>query len=334
MKTVMSLQPKPRDHDGIVASLNNSMLNEDFARLNFLKQPFELHQELDVALTLFTIRLCGRTEAVEVQSFLPKERIVEGPPFFIIPGAAHGADSHELFARQLAYRGFSVYVMSLPGNGVSTTPEKYAGLFGLSYGNLTRCVLDTFEKLSLEKAIWMPHSISGGKALHIAANAPEKFAGVVFHSSISDKGTSHANWPVMTRYPKIYFDINVREQDLRPLYASAQAARELMFSNERTDQDVAPFIARLKNYPFRAYAQTLLPGFIQPKILAEHSIPTLVLAGAQDDIFPVTHAERIQHQSNGELQVYHDSSHNICMDHEMPQVVEDVARWYMDRVAW
>ena len=98
----------------------------------------------------------------------------KGPTVLCLHGLTANHLSFAPMARPLARAGFRVLAPDLRGRGKSDKP---AGPYGLdAHAEDTLAVMDA---LKLKKVILLGHSLGAGIALRAAANAPERFAGVV-----------------------------------------------------------------------------------------------------------------------------------------------------------
>ena len=98
----------------------------------------------------------------------------EGEPIVLVHGLGVSADYWWRNGPPLAARGYRVLAPDLPGFGRTQGPKE-----GLSVTQQARALRDWTDALELSPAIFVGHSLSCQTIMQLAADAPERVAGLV-----------------------------------------------------------------------------------------------------------------------------------------------------------
>ncbi|MBM3485672.1 MAG: alpha/beta hydrolase [Alphaproteobacteria bacterium] len=197
----------------------------------------------------------------------------EGPPVLFLHGGAGNADWMP-FMNRLAQR-FDVIAPSHPGFDRSDTPDWLDSMSDLAY-----FYLDLLEALDLDGVHVIGHSLGGWLAAEIAVRSSARLATLTLvgaagiHVPDVKKGDPFL-WTPETLVRKLFFD-QKRAEALLAQATSAEAA-DIAIKNRFTT-------AKLAWHP-RFYNPDLR------KWLHRIRLPTLVVWGAEDQIFPPAYGE-------------------------------------------
>lgn len=194
-----------------------------------------------------------------------------GAPMLVLPCSL--GTSRELWDPTPYAQRFRVLRYEHRGHGESTTPP---GPYTME--ELAGDALALLDALDVERASWIGLSLGGMVAMWIAASAPERIERLVL-------ACTSARVPA----PQAYAERAgiVRDQGVEPV-ADAVVAR--WFTSAAPDALRARFRSILVATPAEGYAGCCeaLARWDFRERLAEVAVPTLVLAGADDEAIPAT----------------------------------------------
>lgn len=175
--------------------------------------------------------------------------------------------------------------------GLST---KYpVGSPGYSHADLARDVLEVLDALGIERAHLAGCSMAGGIVLHLGLIAPERFASLTFISTSTGEPGLPAPEASFPETPSGLSELGAQIEfllaqvracdDVSPFYDDA-AARALVQADAERSGDLRPalinhFLAEL--------------GHRDDASFADLTLPTLVLHGELDPVFPLPHGEAL-----------------------------------------
>tara|TARA_R110002126_G_scaffold161152_1_gene308919 strand:+ start:1056 stop:1853 length:798 start_codon:yes stop_codon:yes gene_type:complete len=198
-----------------------------------------------------------------------------GPALVFLHGAG-GAHNWVPYMDRLAEH-YSLYVPSHPGYGRSDTPDWLDGM-----GDLAYFYLEFLDTIDADEIHVVGGSLGGWLALEIAVRSSAKIASLTLvgaagiHVAGVPKGDLFL-WDDDERVYNMYFD---------PKLAEARLATVL----SDDEQDIA-----LKNH-FTTAKMAWHPRFYNPELqkwLHRVKVPTLVMWGADDKVFPAQYAEEM-----------------------------------------
>lgn len=233
----------------------------------------------------------------------------QGEPLVFLHGA--GGLMWDPFLDGLSDR-FTVYAPFLPGTGGSSGLENVRDLWDLVLG-----YYDLFDKLGVESAHVVGHSLGGMIAAELAANDQSRVRRLVL---IAPAGL----WRDDTPIPDIFATL---PEELGPLVvadpnsAVAQMMRQMP---EDLDQRLEMMIGRIQN--MQAAAKFLWPIPDKGLKYRIHRIkaPTLLLWGQQDRLIAPVYGEDFQRQIPGsQLMLIDNASHLVTLE-QTPQVLDAI----------
>ncbi len=252
----------------------------------------------------------------------------------MIHGLGDEADTWRHVIEPLAQR-FHVIALDLPGYGRSEKPaRKYTPQF------LMRSVFELMDQLSIEKTILMGSSLGGILSQGMALIHPERIQGLILADGallqavlMSDSGLKMMQIPLLGEYlyTRLRKDPQAAYDSLRIVYhdLSALPAPDREFLFRRVNQRVWSSGQR------RAYFSTLrqLMPWIRSsqkgleRRLANLTVPTLVIHGEYDQLFPQENATAIiEAQPNAEAVTLSDVNH-LPQQEDPPAYLAHVNAW-------
>ncbi|MFC7373227.1 alpha/beta fold hydrolase [Fictibacillus iocasae] len=233
----------------------------------------------------------------------------------------HGFLSSTLSFRKLIpllTEKYHVYALDLPGFGQSEKSRTF--VYKLSnYGEL---IIDFMEKLAINQAILIGHSMGGQVSLHAAKHCPKKIkrlillgcCGYVKRASRSVICCSYIpffSWGMKTWVLRK----NVKENLLAVLHDSKLVTKELIegYRKPLTEEGFFHSLIRLLRQR---------EGDMERKDLQSIQTPVLMIWGREDKVMPVKTGYRLQHDlPDAKLIVYDDCGHLL-----MEERPEDIVR--------
>ena len=231
----------------------------------------------------------------------------DGEPMVLIHGYPL---SSELFREQLdgLSDDYRVIALDLRGYGQSTTPDDDA-----TVGTYAQDVLDVMTELGVERALIGGMSMGGPVVFEMYRRAPERFRGMLLIDTIAapasppEAGTWMGTMELVRQdgvsaIPPLFMDEFVTGQGRMDRPELTAALADII---NDASQDAA--IAGLKVLANRPDSQPTL---------ATIDVPTLVLVGLQDTVYPFEIAQRMKDMigDNAELAVLDDASHGAVLE--------------------
>ncbi len=232
-----------------------------------------------------------------------------GAPIILIHGLANSVLTWRKNVEALG-RGFRVIALDLPGHGLSDMPKVR---FDLPTG---AAFLDAFlDEMGVERAHLAGNSMGGAIALELALTRPERAASL----TLADSAGLGREISVLLRLGALPL---LGEYARRPtLKGVRNLVRWMVHDPSLVDEEELPI--RLSYLKRRGSAQALLrylrtgvglfgqrPRTRRDASLASLSVPTLVVWGAQDPLFPVEQARQAaQAVAGAKLHVFDACGH-------------------------
>ena len=241
-----------------------------------------------------------------------------GPPIVLVHGLANSVLTWRKNIEPLG-RNFRVIALDLPGHGLSDMPKVR---FDLPTG---AAFLDAFlDKMGVERAHLAGNSMGGAIALELALTRPERAASV----TLADSAGLGREISVLLRLGALPL---LGEYARRPtLKGVRNLVRWMVHDPSLVDED--ELLVRLRYLKRRGSAQALLrylrtgvglfgqrPGTRRNASLPSLSVPTLIVWGAQDPLFPVEQARGAERAIPGaKLHVFDACGHWPQYEHADP----------------
>lgn len=200
----------------------------------------------------------------------------KGPPLVFLHGAG-GAHNWMPYMDRLAEH-HKVYIPSHPGWGRSDTPDWLDGM-----GDLAYFYLDFLDAVGEDGVHLVGNSLGGWLALEVAVRATNRIRSLTLVSAagIHIEGVPKGDiflWDADERVYNTFYD---------PKFAEARLAKQ----PSEEDADIA-----LKNH-FSTAKMAWHPRFYNPELqkwLHRIDVPTLILWGDSDKVFPLAYGETMQ----------------------------------------
>ena len=226
-----------------------------------------------------------------------------------------GTGQH-LWSRQLPEltERFRVLTYDHPGHGASGLPEEPCTVEGFAHG-----LLDLLDALALERVSFCGTSLGGMVGIALALAAPERIERLVLSCTSAYLGPPE-RWTERARL--------VRAEGMEAV-ADSVVVRWFTAELPREEPEtVARFRAMLVGTPPEGYARCCeaLAAWDARGRISEISVPTLVVAGAEDPATPVEHAELLASRIPGAgLRVLERAAHlaNVERADEFTKAVLD-----------
>lgn len=220
------------------------------------------------------------------------ERSGQGPAVLLLHGWGDGKIRFEVFLNALRERGNEVIALDFPGHGSSTEPPEPWSV--TEYSEMTLAFLD---ELGIEKCDVIAHSFGARVAIHMAANAPNRFDKLVL---------TGAAGLIPKRGPKYYF--KVFSYKLAKRLGKIGWINKLFKIDDRTknagSSDYRALSGVMRPTFTRVVNQNLRPYL--PKIKA----PTLLVWGDQDEATPIWMGQVMEKEiPDSALIVFEGASH-------------------------
>ncbi len=213
-----------------------------------------------------------------------------GPAIVLVHGLANSVITWRKNVEALS-RNFRVIALDLPGHGLSDMPKVR---FGLPEG--AAFVASFLDELGVDRAHLVGNSMGGAVALELALARPERVASL----TLADSAGLGREISLVLRLGSLPL---LGEYGRRPtLKGVRNLVRWLVHDPNLVDEDELPL--RLSYLKREGSAQALLrflrtgvglfgqrPGTRRDAMLTSLSVPTLIVWGAQDPLFPFRQAE-------------------------------------------
>ena len=232
-----------------------------------------------------------------------------GPAIVLVHGLANSVITWRKNVEALS-RNSRVIALDLPGHGLSDMPKVR---FGLPEG--AAFVASFLDEIGVDRAHLVGNSMGGAVALELALARPERTASL----TLADSAGLGREISLVLRLGSLPL---LGEYARRPtLKGVRNLVRWLVHDPNLVDEDELPL--RLSYLKREGSAQALLrflrtgvglfgqrPATRRDAVLPSVSVPTLIVWGAQDPLFPVRQAERAAHAIPGAtLEVFDRCGH-------------------------
>jgi 4,5:9,10-diseco-3-hydroxy-5,9,17-trioxoandrosta-1(10),2-diene-4-oate hydrolase len=240
-----------------------------------------------------------------------------GSPVVLIHGLSNSIEHWLLNINALAAEN-TVYALDLVGHGRTDKPLTRS--YDLS--DLARFVIDFMDKLGIERADLVGHSLGGGVALVIAETFPERVRRLVLVDSVGlarDVGivlrlvSVPGVGEVLTRLV-LQGDFPQQLKRQRAAWPDADVVPEemirLRYEATRWQDIRATYFKTLRAVSsFRGVRSAVLQPIVRG--LRSLHLPVLVVWGEQDDLLSSRHARIVQNEVAGaRIEIFEDAGHD------------------------
>jgi pimeloyl-ACP methyl ester carboxylesterase len=239
-------------------------------------------------------------------------------PLLFIHGMWHGAWCWaEHFLPYFAQHGYTSYALSLRGHGASEGHER------LRSTKLSEYVADVDQVINkMERApVLIGHSM-GGMVIQKYLESHQLPAAVLM-ASAPPKGLLASTLRIARRHPLIFLKVNLT-QSLYPAVGTPDMCKEVLFSADMPESQVAAYFARLQNESYRAYMDMMLLNL--PKLKRVES-PLLVLGAVNDKAISVHEVEATARAYGVQAEIFPDMAHNMMLEAGWQAVADRILTW-------
>ncbi len=250
-------------------------------------------------------------------------------PLLLVHGAWHGAWCWaDTFMPRFAQADYATYALSLRGHGGSGGALRWA-----STANFVDDIAQVVEKIQHQHQqlpVLIGHSM-GGYLVQKYLETHTAPAAILL-ASLPARGALPFFLRYIRRHPLTFL---LTCLTLTPYHfvRTPARAKELFFSPDFPDQDLAAIHPQLGNESFRAVLDTGLFNLPRPAKVNAQNIPLLVLGGERDAIFP-PHDIHATAQAYGiTATIYPQMAHNLMTEQGWEQVAQDILNWLGDKLS-
>ena len=254
-------------------------------------------------------------------------RTGRGSPVVLLHGIASSIYTWRHLLPELA-PDHDVIALDLPGFGGSVQPPD------LAWHLYPRVVLGLLDRLGVERAMMVGHSLGGAVAVSVAEESPDRVAGLVLIDS-AGFNLAAADRPFLLR---LTASIPAPVLDALPRRRLVRAGLRQVFHDDSkvTDEVVEEYLAPLSRPGALVSIRSLLASRnADAAERVRHAIegiraPTLIVWGRQDAWAPVEHAERFAAAIPGARVVVLEECGHVPQE-ERPEELIRLVRGFLER---
>lgn len=230
----------------------------------------------------------------------------DAPPLLLIHGAG---GSHLDWSAELR-RLPNTLAPDLAGHGRSTAPAR------THIPEMAADVIGLLDTLTIEKAVFLGHSMGGAVALTCALEYPERVHGLILI------GTGAR----LAVHPDILGGIRDNQAKTAQMVADWQWAEDFEAAKERGAERMIQMDASILQMDF-----TATNDFDVREKISDIRAPTLVIGGTADRMTPLKYSEYLRdHIPNAQLVVIEGGGHMMAL--EQPQKVADAVKTFLEKL--
>lgn len=230
------------------------------------------------------------------------------PPVILI----HGAGSNHLCwpAEIRRLRDSTVYAIDLPGHG------KSAGTAHHQVSSYLVAIIDFIDKLGLNQAVLVGHSLGAAIALQLALDHPQHVAGLVCISAA-------ASFQIDPTFINLFRVSQTQKQTLEILkhYFSPHYGKTQWYPN------LLKSLAAVRNSLWYADLRATVHFDLRSQ-LTRITTPTLVLSGEEDPLVPIADATHLARQLPNATFIGFPHHGHMLMLEEAKGVANEIHRFY------
>jgi pimeloyl-ACP methyl ester carboxylesterase len=237
-------------------------------------------------------------------------------PLLFVHGAWHAAWCWDQFLDFFAEKGYRALSVSLRGHGASATSKRLRWCTLADYVDDVESVAATLPATP----VVIGHSL-GGFIVQKYLESNDTPAGVLM-ASAPPQGSRGFLMRLMRRYPW-YVTRSLATGDFVHGFATPAVARELFFSTQTPERDVARYAAKLGNESQRVTLDTLVLDRLKP---ARVTAPVLVLGAVHDGAFPRAEVDDTARTYCTDAEFF-DMGHDMMLEPGWETVAERIHDW-------
>lgn len=226
-------------------------------------------------------------------------------PLFLIHGVGGDLDAWNFLKEKLLAQGFSVITMDIRGHGKSDHPRSFKSY---ELYHFTEDMLAILDAEKIEKVILVGHSLGAVLVTQIALHYQERIEKLILISS------SYVPPPYF-KIPGIFLVFNI----LALLSLPPLNPRHSLYPVGKHHEDVEMYglIRTIFRHSLKSYilsSKEILKNNIGP-LLKNITVPTLIISGNKDSIFPTHLSEYIHTEiKNSSLKIVDGGNHVIILN--------------------
>jgi pimeloyl-ACP methyl ester carboxylesterase len=249
------------------------------------------------------------------------QTITHPVPVLFLHGAWHAAWCWEVyFAPYFAAQGFVTYSMSLRGHGHS---RGKSGVRWYSIDDYLDDLVDIIDHLPVKPVI-VGHSL-GGYLTQMYLETYKAPAAVLLAPA-----PSNGAW-MLTKYGLRTDPLSLLQSGLTlspyPLIGRLDRAQRAFFSPDFPQKQLEKYFSRLRHDSFRAYVELLLFRRLDSQAIREQDVPTLIVGGERDPLFPPAALQKLAAERQADLHIVPQTSHDIMLEARWQEAADHVINW-------
>jgi pimeloyl-ACP methyl ester carboxylesterase len=274
----------------------------------------------------------------ELQTFIPGYRLNvnnvqiyyeyfdhENPDAKVIV-LVHGFLSSTISFRQLLpglTKEYKVIALDLPGFGQSEKSKSF--IYKLS--NLGQLIIDFLDKLNIQNAILIGHSMGGQICMHAAKKAPDRIDKLILLGCCSYVKRASRSLIACSYLPMFTWGMrswiqkkDIKQNLLSVLHDSKLVTQEMIDGYSKPISEAAFINSLIRLLRHRE-------GDMSSEELREINQPVLMIWGKEDKVIPVKTGYRLKHDlPNAELIVYEKCGH-LMMEEKPKEITTEIIRF-------
>jgi pimeloyl-ACP methyl ester carboxylesterase len=257
---------------------------------------------------------------LEVVSYTPQSQSQQTPILFL-HGEWHGAWCWEdYFLPYFALKGFSAHAMSLRAHGMSEGRDK---LRWLTVDDYVTDLVQVVRSLPQPPVI-VAHSL-GAFVLQKYLEHYDTPAAVLVAPAPA-RGGFRLTARAFRRSPRAMLRTTMTFSPYA-LVHTQELAHTAVFHNTLPRHEVEKHFKRLQGESFRVYLDFVAFSLPDVRLIREHPRPMLVLAAAEDRIFPPEEGVVLANAYGAEVTVLPDTAHDVMLDPNWMPAADHIIQW-------
>lgn len=247
------------------------------------------------------------------------DRATRHPPLLFVHGGYVAASCwDEYFLPYFSRRGFDCHAVDLSGHGLSEGRERLDS-FGLD--DYVDDVVQVAASLD-ERAVLIGHSMGAAIVERFLERAPARAA--VLMAPVPTIGTLAATLKLALTEPAFFTEVT---RASRGHYSekTLKIMRDVYYSPDMKPEDLLRFQFHFQSESNRAVTEMTLLGLRFPG--RRPKLPTLVIGGERDAVFPPHLLDFTAARWKAEVAVVPRAGHTIMLDAHWEAAAEHIARW-------
>lgn len=233
----------------------------------------------------------------------------EKPCLFFLHGLGGDLDAWQFLRENLLTKEFSGIAMDLRGHGYSDHPRHYQSYEIHHFCEDVHAILDAEDQ---KKCILIGHCYGAIVAEHFAIKYPEKVERLILISS-TYKAPEYIKNKTLKNCARglIYFGAALSPRAYKPRHASYPKGKF------HKDYEWGGLIKTMFHNSLRSYlliSKEIINLDLEQELI-KIQVPTLVLVGEKDSIFPLAISKKIQKQiQNSQLEIIKGANHVVILN--------------------